>query len=194
MNLVKCPFCGKEIENDSFYCDQCGEELKACPAGHGFKKGKVCSECGTKLVEAKSGQESLVQPGASSQASVSPVKENVVIQNQDKEQLSVNEKTTREITGPSHLDGIELKARLDLKHGAIIGRTQGDYVHIFNSQGYISGIHAQINKVGNGKWEIIDKGSSNGTYLNNKKLTPDQPEEFKIGDVITFYNLRFNVI
>ena len=52
MELVKCPFCGKEIEDNSFYCDQCGELLKMCPT-HGFKKGKICSDCGTKLIEAK---------------------------------------------------------------------------------------------------------------------------------------------
>ena len=23
-DLVKCPHCSKDIENDSFYCDQCG--------------------------------------------------------------------------------------------------------------------------------------------------------------------------
>ena len=50
--LVSCPFCDKEIENDSYFCDQCGEKLKLCPKGHGFKKGKICSQCGRTLVEA----------------------------------------------------------------------------------------------------------------------------------------------
>jgi predicted amidophosphoribosyltransferase len=27
-----CPACKNEIERDSFYCDQCGEEILICPA------------------------------------------------------------------------------------------------------------------------------------------------------------------
>ena len=67
MNIVKCPICGKEIENESFYCDQCGEELKICPSGHGFMKGKYCVDCRTKLVVAKNiqVQPAVVSPSAS---------------------------------------------------------------------------------------------------------------------------------
>jgi hypothetical protein len=53
MEFNKCPYCNKEIESDSLYCDQCGQELRICTHGHGFKRGKICSECGKPLILAK---------------------------------------------------------------------------------------------------------------------------------------------
>lgn len=62
MELLRCPFCDKEIESDSFYCDQCGQELRICSHGHGFKKGKICTECGNPLTAAKDAASPVVRP------------------------------------------------------------------------------------------------------------------------------------
>ena len=160
MDLVKCPFCNKEIEKYFFYCDQCGEELKVCPSGHGFKKGKICSECGTKLVEAKNHQAQQPQ--------------------------------TMEAK-PKYLVSAALNARLELKNGAIIGRKAGDYINVFGNQDYVSRTHARVQKNDAGVWEIVDLDSANGTFLNGQKLAPNQPGAFKIGDTITFYDIKFLV-
>jgi len=182
MNTVKCPFCGKEIENDSFYCDQCGEELKTCPSGHGFKKGKICNECGTRLVEAKNvpqQQETLVEA-----------------RNVPQQQTETVEKTYRPTVDPAeprYLVSNTLNARFELKNGAIIGRTTGDYVNVFGKQGYVSRTHARVQKNDAGAWEIVDLDSANGTFLNGQKLVPYQPAAFKIGDTITFYDIKFLV-
>lgn len=45
-NLTTCPFCGADIEDDSLYCDQCGNELYACPSCGNLCKGKFCPKCG----------------------------------------------------------------------------------------------------------------------------------------------------
>ena len=173
MEIVKCPFCRKEIEKDSFYCDQCGEELKVCISGHGFKKGKVCSDCGTKLVEAKNAQTGLTPSSVQ----------------QDTKQVH----STTAYTEPKYLISKTLNVRLELKNGAVIGRRTGDYTHVFGNQGYVSGTHARVQINSAGMWEIIDLGSSNGTFLNGKMLVADQPTAFTIGDIIAFYDLNFVV-
>ena len=214
MDLVKCPFCGKEIENDSFYCDQCGEELKVCPTGHGFKKGKVCSDCGTKLVEAKNAQNSPAPQPASQPANVqaqmptpTPVTASPSVspsvttpptaqQTSPASQPDTAERTVRPVAAPAepnYLVSASLNARLALKDGAIIGRRTGDYVHVFGNQGYISGTHARIQRNATGIWEIVDLDSSNGTFLNGQKLAPNQPAAIKIGDTVAFYDLKFTV-
>jgi len=48
-----CPACKNEIERDSFYCDQCGEEILICPACKNPGKGKRCTQDGSKLIPAK---------------------------------------------------------------------------------------------------------------------------------------------
>jgi hypothetical protein len=204
MNLLKCPFCGEEIENDSFYCDQCGEELKVCPSGHGFKKGKICSECGTKLVEAKNAAGNQPQPAAATpppsqaQAQATNVRPQstitmppVEVENVSPKQAEAVEKTVRPAAEPKYLVSTALNARLELKNGAIIGRKTGDYVNVFGNQGYVSGTHARVQKNAAGAWEIVDLDSSNGTFLNGQKLVPNQPAAFKIGDTIMFYDLKF---
>ncbi len=216
MDLVKCPFCGKEIESDSFYCDQCGEELKLCPAGHGFKKGKVCSDCGTKLVEAKDAANAQSPQPTSPAPSAVPVspqpqpqstgtqpqntnvgqQPSVAAQPASVAQPEAPEKTVRAAAPsaePKSLVSTALNARLELKDGAVIGRRAGDYVHLFGTQGYVSGTHARLQKNGNGNWEIVDLDSSNGTFLNGQKLVPHQPAAFKLGDTIAFYDLKFVV-
>lgn len=47
----------------------------------------------------------------------------------------------------------------------------------------VSGKHAEI-RGSEGKYELIDKGSTNGTYLNSRKITGTVP--LKDGDTVTF--------
>ena len=204
MDLVKCPFCGKEIENDSFYCDQCGEEMKLCPT-HGFKKGKVCSDCGTKLVEAKNASTGQAQPVAAQVPP--PTIQNSNLQSppqstfagqpsqpasQPSPEATVRPGATAPAV-PKYLVSNAINARLDLRNGAIIGRRAGDYIHVFGNQGYVSGTHARIQQNAAGTWEIVDLDSTNGTFLNGQKLFANQPATFKTGDTIAFYDLKFVV-
>lgn len=211
MDLVKCPFCDKEIEKDSFYCDQCGQELKICPT-HGFKKGKICNECGTKLVEAKNAAgefSAALQPTSpavavnsqvqsTSAASQTTVAEPAPAGQQPLEAAPEDtpEKTVRPVAVPAEpkcLVSGALNARLDLRDGAVVGRRTGDYTNVFADRGYVSGSHARLQRNGAGQWEVVDLDSSNGTFLNGQKLAANQPCAFKIGDTIAFYDLKFIV-
>lgn len=53
---------------------------------------------------------------------------------------------------------------------------------------YISGIHAQIVQM-NGQYYVEDMGSSNHTYVNDKRLALGQLEPLKTGDKIRFGKL-----
>lgn len=94
---------------------------------------------------------------------------------------------------PSCLYCQQLNARVGLLNGGVVGRVTGNYLHIFGSQGYISGTHARFQQNASGGWEIVDLGSLNGTFVNGVRLTPHQPASLKIGDTVVFYNLEFTV-
>lgn len=51
---MKCYNCKSEIDNDSLYCDQCGQQIFICPDCHipGKGEGKRCGQCGQALVAA----------------------------------------------------------------------------------------------------------------------------------------------
>ena len=59
-------------------------------------------------------------------------------------------------------------------------------------QRYISGVHAVLRfDVKHQRTYIIDNNSHNGTFVNNKRLTPQQPEPLHEGDVIQIGTARF---
>lgn len=84
----------------------------------------------------------------------------------------------------------KLNIRIVGINGAIIGRRQGPYHEIFRQFMYVSGVHAQLIYRHDSGWSIIDKHSSNGTRLNNAKLTPDIPVRIKNGDIINLANIN----
>lgn len=57
-----CAFCKNDIENDSFFCDQCGEEVLVCEKCGKPGKGKRCTEDGGKMISAKDKTQMQNQP------------------------------------------------------------------------------------------------------------------------------------
>lgn len=93
---------------------------------------------------------------------------------------------------PNHLVCIMSNLRLGLCHEAIIGR-RGSYGNAFQQFPSISGLHAKLIQSGD-KWLIEDIGSSYGTYVNGEQLERNNPIEIKVGDIIKFADIDFNVI
>ena len=66
----------------------------------------------------------------------------------------------------------------------VIGSGSGAHLKL-NSQ-FVSGYHAEILLLDNGEILLTDKGSKNGTYLNDQRLQPNKDIPIKRGDVIRF--------
>ena len=63
-------------------------------------------------------------------------------------------------------------------------------------QAYASGVsrlHAVVKRDGN-RTIVMDLGSSNGTYLNGRRLNPHMEEELRHGDVIALGKLKIQVL
>ena len=58
--------------------------------------------------------------------------------------------------------------------------------HIRLDSPYVSGYHAELLLLDNGEILLTDKGSRNGTYLNDQRLQPNKDIPVKRGDVIRF--------
>jgi pSer/pThr/pTyr-binding forkhead associated (FHA) protein len=59
---VKCAFCEAMIDDDSYYCDQCGEKIKLCPQCGKPGKGKRCIFDGEPLAAAEESAENKPLP------------------------------------------------------------------------------------------------------------------------------------
>lgn len=77
------------------------------------------------------------------------------------------------------------------KSPLLLGRTRAEQGHrpdfdmsFYDPEGYVSRRHAHIVRARNGYF-IIDLGSSNGTYVNDRLLPPQRPQLLHNGDQIT---------
>lgn len=62
---------------------------------------------------------------------------------------------------------------------------------VFNSE-YVSGLHAELLLTDDGKMLLEDKNSLNGTFVGNKKLTPNEEVRVQRGDLVRFGDCELN--
>lgn len=239
--MQTCPKCKQLIEDDSWFCDQCGTELMVCPSCRTIKRGMTCNQCGTKLVTAKAfaqnggsvkdpttppvGNTQNVGPSPTPNVNSNPVPQpptgfvgqpmpntgqpmpntgqQVVTPGQPIADMNTDRTMRPGATPPpppprqpqakpGHLVCQNPSIRLGIGDGAIIGR-RGSYAQAFAGQGYVSGNHARLQYNACGQFEVVDLGSTNGTFVNGQQLAPNMPRVVNVGDIVKFANLEFAV-
>lgn len=239
--MQTCPKCKQLIEDDSWFCDQCGTELMVCPSCRTIKRGMTCNQCGTKLVTAKAfaqnggsvkdpttppvGNTQNIGPTPTPNVNPNPVSQpptgfvgqhtpntgqpmpNTGQQTPNTGQPIADMNTDRTMrpgatpppppprqpqAKPGHLVCQNPSIRLGIGDGAIIGR-RGSYAQVFAGQGYVSGNHARLQYNASGQFEVVDLGSTNGTFVNGQQLAPNMPRVVNVGDIVKFANLEFAV-
>lgn len=232
--MQTCPKCKQLIEDDSWFCDQCGTELMVCPSCRTIKRGMTCNQCGTKLVTAKAfaqnggsvkdpttppvGNTQNVGPTQTPNVNPNPVSQpptgfvgkhtpntgqQVVTPGQPIADMNTDRTMRPGATPPpppprqpqakpGHLVCQNPPIRLGIGDGAIIGR-RGSYAQVFAGQGYVSGNHARLQYNASGQFEVVDLGSTNGTFVNGQQLAPNMPRVVNVGDIVKFANLEFAV-
>jgi len=149
---MQCPSCKETIDDDSRYCDQCGEQILVCSVCGRPGKGKRCIFDGKELVPATGGASA-------------PTVQTQGMQTVPQSGGAVNGGIVK-LTSQIH--GIMIEAG----DGDIIGRKNGAFVNVFSRFNFISGTHCKIVKTAAG-WHIQDMGSTNGTFYNGTTLVPN---------------------
>ena len=187
--MIICPKCKEEIEERSYYCDQCGQALLYCNRCGRVGIGRRCTNCGGLMASpvdiaknSLTSYSSQISLGMSEQSDVSA-------------SLIPHHKSSSELRSYKtlKLSNTSLDISIDGIDGAVIGRKQGPYVQYFQSNMYVSGVHAQLHFKANSGWYIVDKHSSNGTKLNNRPLQPDVEMLLNDGDVLMISNVNLKV-
>ena len=198
--MIICPNCKEEIDDDSRFCDQCGQALLYCERCGRVGLGRRCTSCGSMMIPADDFHKRQMGVGGMS------VSTSVSIRQMTQPGMGVSMRnTTTGVRGPMGtqpggamprlmLFNDSLGIRIMGINGAIIGRKQGPYVQFFRQQGYVSGSHAQLLYRQDTGWNIVDKGSSNGTKLNDHRLQPEVEMSIKNGDIVNIANVVLQVI
>ena len=199
--MIICPSCKEEIEEDSHFCDQCGQELVYCSSCGRVGKGRRCTHCGGLMVSVDELQQQRVAAASMrSSASVSIQYASQPVTSHPYSQVPM-ESVIPDTPVSSGQKGIPsltlynptLNIRMVGINGAVIGRRQGPYQQMFEGNMFISGVHAQLIYKPDIGWCIIDKHSSNGSKLNQRDLQPDVPMSIKSGDIVTLANINLQV-
>ena len=192
--MIICPNCKQEIDDDSHYCDQCGQALLFCEHCGRVGLGHRCTHCGNLMISADQRDEQVSRRNESTSVAslmggatipTSPSVGNVAPDSQNMQKIPGVPQLT--------LYNANLNMRLIGQNGAIIGRRQGIYQQYFADSKFVSGVHAQLVYNVNTGWSVVDKHSSNGTKLNQRPLQPDVPMSLKNGDILTIANVNLQV-
>ncbi len=194
--MIICPNCKEEIDDDSHFCDQCGQSLSFCEKCGRVGMGRRCTHCGGMMIPAEEYHHRI-----SSDAAVSA---SVSTGFASRDFINLNAAVTggRASAGASAmshampqllLHNESLNIRIMGINGAVIGRRQGPYTQFFTQNMYVSGVHAQLKFKPDTGWCVADKHSSNGTKLNNHQLQPDVEMSIKNGDILTIANINLQV-
>lgn len=192
-----CAYCKSDIDDDSFYCDQCSKELFVCSTCGKPGKGKNCVEDGSKLLSSKQKHLSVTPnelQNENSNTIISKPKSSIFNQPSSnplkvQQPLSTNNQSIPVLK----LINNNLKIDIDLKDGEIIGRTEGEHENIFSQFSQISGKHLQFNFDKNNGWTIKDLGSTNGTAISGAPNWQNVPK-LNHGLSITLNNNSFLLI
>lgn len=191
--MIICPTCKEEIDDDSRYCDQCGQALLFCDRCGRVGVGRRCTYCGGMMVSYEEYQKRAegTQTGFSLSMPHSAASQ---IGN-----IHTTGRTASPMMGvPQGIPALtlyntSLNIRIQGINGAVIGRRQGPYASFFENNMYISGVHAQLKYNARTGWCIVDKHSSNGTKLNQRPLQPDVEMSMKDGDIVGLANINLQV-
>lgn len=175
---MKCAYCEAMIDDDSYFCDQCGEQIMVCSSCGKPGKGKRCIYDGKPLATAKAYRE-----GSDTVPSEPSVR-----------QVQTGDTTGGDTAGPAVLHLINHNREIDLtvRPDSVIGRATGEHVSILGNFDTISGTHARI-EFRNNIWYVVDLGSTNGTYVNDNPVPPQQPVPLSEGTIVVFADVEFVV-
>lgn len=177
--MIICPACKEEIDDDSQYCDQCGQALLFCNQCGRVGMGRRCTYCGGLMVAKGGAVEQVSAPSFGTFGSMG---------------RGISQAPGGGSMPVLTLANDSLNIRMVAMNGAIIGRRKGPYTRFFENQAYVSGVHAQLKYNPGTGWCIADKHSSNGTKLNQHILQPDVEMTLNNGDILTLANISLQVI
>lgn len=175
--MTQCPECRQMILDDSAYCDRCGKELKWCPECKRPKRGTECPVCGNDLIPGRRYLALLENCGLKQPQTISAAA--VPVQPQA---TAVAPSAATALVGNGW--------RLTLMEGAF-GRVGGLWPEL-SSCTYVSSNHGRISKSGS-QWMITDNGTTNGTFINEVRVSTGATMPINKGDHVRIATLEFIV-
>lgn len=205
---VQCPGCKADIDDDSFYCDQCGTELLKCGLCGYLGKGKMCPHDRTPLLPAKalaatagstsSLGKSPAAPGAAAAAPAAPVTAPAVVLAATGSGLAPTPAVSTAPAAASVPRALVLRAaahgvELRPAPGDVLGRRFGPHAGVLARFSQISSNHLELQRDASGQWTGSDMNSFNHSFYNGRQLAPGQAQVLEAGATLSLGDVAFTV-
>jgi hypothetical protein len=206
---LACPTCKADIDDDSFYCDQCGAELLKCGRCGFVGKGKVCPHDRTPLMPAKALAGGSPPPASKSMtpagAGTSAVGPAPTMPLPPAAQPAISAAST---AGPGLSPSPAVAAApgqvlclrsaahggvLRPASGDVLGRRFGPHAAVLSRFSQISSNHLELRRDGNGVWFAKDMNSFNHSFYNGAQLAPQQEQRLDAGGLLSLGDVAFIV-
>lgn len=165
LEKISCAHCKSDIENTSFYCDQCGNEIRLCETCGLTGKDSWCEQDGGEMKAAK---EFKLESNTTAEQ---------IYEQEPHDQYEATAEEPRKQEAPKQSNPVsdthtelmlisrKSEKKIQIRSNTVLGRTQGDYTAFFGNEKTVSGKHLQIDYSSEGGWTVIDLDTTNRTKL-----------------------------
>jgi len=165
--IVVCKGCGKSQRQEDLFCPDCGAKLIQ---DEGLRTLPMEGPLGGVTTTRLQTSESLMRPNGAARLNLHVIRSGQILPLEGPGEFVVG----RVSSGQSILPDVDLEPYAAYDSG-------------------VSRLHARI-RIQDGDISIMDLGSSNGTRLNNEKLSPHQPYPIHHKDVLRFGRLSIQAL
>jgi FHA domain len=180
---VDCRSCKAGIEEDSWYCDQCGVELLGCPQCGRVAPGKRCAFDGKPLVPVRTlangnarPEDPAVNPVASTSTSTSAAP-------------TPSPSPPRRLRLFNPAQGVSLYP----SNGDILGRRNGPHAAELSRFDQISSNHLKLQQWPDGHWSAADLNSTNHSFYDGRQLEAFKDQVLAPGSTLMLGDVPFQV-
>lgn len=195
---VQCPGCKADIDDDSFYCDQCGTELLKCGLCGYLGKGKMCPHDRTPLLPAKALAATAGSTSSLGKSPAAPAAAPAVVPAATGSGLAsapavsiapaaASAPRALVLRAPAH--GVELRPA----PGDVLGRRFGPHAGVLARFSQISSNHLELQRDASGQWTGSDMNSFNHSFYNGRQLAPGQAQVLEAGATLSLGDVAFTV-
>jgi hypothetical protein len=181
---VECASCKSAIDDDFWFCDQCGVELFKCSQCGRLGKGKRCIFDGKPLVSLKTAANGEARPADPAAVPIAPT---------SSAPTPAQGNTSSTPQGRLRLFNSAQGVSLYPSSGDVLGRRNGPHAGVLARFDQISSNHLKLQQWPDGHWSAVDLNSTNHSFYDGRQLEAFKDQALAPGSTLMLGDVAFQV-
>jgi predicted RNA-binding Zn-ribbon protein involved in translation (DUF1610 family) len=190
---VECASCKAGIDEDFWFCDQCGVELFKCSQCGRLGKGKRCIFDGKPLVSLKSAANGDARPAQAAPAPTAAAPAAATPAATTRVAATAAAPAAPTPQGRLRLFNSAAGISLYPSSGDVLGRRNGPHAGELARFDQISSNHLKLQQWPDGHWSAVDLNSTNHSFYDGRQLEAFKDQELAPGSTLMLGDVVFQV-